>query len=105
MARSILRKRRGYPHNARPKYPPLQALAPRTDPVIASGSHSCAVTPARYIATTPEEKPKVSRVVAMEAIANKEVTNTPLDCPECGTPIVHSCGCVSCPACGWGRCG
>lgn len=26
-------------------------------------------------------------------------------CPECGTSIVHVGGCVSCPNCGWSRCG
>lgn len=26
-------------------------------------------------------------------------------CPECAGPIVHSCACVTCLQCGWGRCG
>lgn len=25
-------------------------------------------------------------------------------CPECAGPVVHGSGCISCIACGWGRC-
>lgn len=26
-------------------------------------------------------------------------------CPECSAPIAAASGCVTCVACGWGRCG
>lgn len=26
-------------------------------------------------------------------------------CPECGTPMERTCGCISCPNCGWSKCG
>jgi len=26
-------------------------------------------------------------------------------CPECAGPVAHNSGCVTCRACGWGRCG
>lgn len=26
-------------------------------------------------------------------------------CPECAGPVAHNSGCVTCSACGWGRCG
>lgn len=29
----------------------------------------------------------------------------PATCPECGTRVVRSGGCLGCPGCGWGRCG
>lgn len=25
-------------------------------------------------------------------------------CPECGTPMERTCGCISCPNCGWSKC-
>lgn len=25
-------------------------------------------------------------------------------CPECGEPLIHSGGCISCPNCGWSKC-
>ncbi len=42
----------------------------------------------------PEARPKVAKISAYR-----------LPCPECGTPIAHSSGCMNCPACGWARCG
>ncbi|MCA9723016.1 MAG: hypothetical protein KC489_11555 [Gemmatimonadetes bacterium] len=29
----------------------------------------------------------------------------PPACPECGAPVVRASACITCPACGWGRCG
>lgn len=26
-------------------------------------------------------------------------------CPDCAGPLAHTSGCVTCLACGWGRCG
>lgn len=26
-------------------------------------------------------------------------------CPECGMPMERTCGCISCPNCGWSKCG
>lgn len=26
-------------------------------------------------------------------------------CPECGTRVVKASACLSCPGCGWGKCG
>ncbi|HET9066572.1 MAG TPA: hypothetical protein VFN22_12195 [Gemmatimonadales bacterium] len=26
-------------------------------------------------------------------------------CPECGTRVVRASACVTCPGCGWGKCG
>jgi hypothetical protein len=26
-------------------------------------------------------------------------------CPECGNPVVKASACITCPACGWGKCG
>ncbi len=26
-------------------------------------------------------------------------------CPECAGPVSHNSGCVTCAACGWGKCG
>ena len=26
-------------------------------------------------------------------------------CPECGNPVVRASSCITCPACGWGKCG
>lgn len=26
-------------------------------------------------------------------------------CPDCGGPLVHGEGCVTCPVCGYSRCG
>ena len=26
-------------------------------------------------------------------------------CPECAGPLARASGCVTCPACGWGKCG
>lgn len=26
-------------------------------------------------------------------------------CPDCGGPLVHGEGCISCPICGFSRCG
>ncbi len=27
------------------------------------------------------------------------------NCPECSAPVAAASGCVTCVACGWGRCG
>ena len=27
------------------------------------------------------------------------------NCPECSTPVAAQSGCVTCPSCGWSRCG
>lgn len=37
--------------------------------------------------------------------ANSLVGHTIDQCPECAAPVTHASSCVSCPACGWGRCG
>ena len=29
----------------------------------------------------------------------------PPACPECGSRLVRASACVTCPGCGWGRCG
>jgi hypothetical protein len=29
----------------------------------------------------------------------------PPHCPECGTAVVRASACITCPACGWGKCG
>ncbi len=29
----------------------------------------------------------------------------PPQCPECGSQLIRASACVSCPACGWGKCG
>ncbi len=26
-------------------------------------------------------------------------------CPDCNGPVAHTSGCVTCVACGWGKCG
>lgn len=26
-------------------------------------------------------------------------------CPECAGPVAHNSGCITCRACGWGKCG
>ena len=26
-------------------------------------------------------------------------------CPECAGPLARASACVTCPACGWGKCG
>ena len=34
-----------------------------------------------------------------------ENSNQLTKCPECGEPVEHIGGCVSCPSCGWSKCG
>jgi hypothetical protein len=29
----------------------------------------------------------------------------PLPCPDCGGPLAVQSGCVTCPRCGWAKCG
>jgi hypothetical protein len=26
-------------------------------------------------------------------------------CPDCGAPVVNASACLTCPSCGWGKCG
>ena len=33
------------------------------------------------------------------------VTDNGEKCPECGMPMERTCGCISCPNCGWSKCG
>lgn len=46
-----------------------------------------------------EEKPiKQKSIKPIHAVPSTEL------CPECGEPLVHIGGCVSCPNCGWTKC-
>jgi len=47
-----------------------------------------------------DEKPK--KVLKKAIVANTENVEK---CPECGEPIIHENGCVSCPNCGYSKCG
>lgn len=47
--------------------------------------------------TLKVEKPK--------KIENKNNTTSTTKCPECGEPVDHIGGCVTCPSCGWSKCG
>ncbi len=39
-----------------------------------------------------------------EPLGNPYLRPTPC-CPECGIRVVRASGCISCPGCGWGKCG
>jgi ribonucleoside-diphosphate reductase alpha chain len=53
------------------------------------------------------EVPTTEAVVASpEKVTPAPVPSTVITkCPECGEPVEHIGGCVSCPSCGWSKCG
>lgn len=56
-----------------------------------------------YTEALPSER------VKMEIYGKPDDTNTVTDnvekCTECGMPLERTCGCISCPNCGWSKCG
>jgi len=40
-----------------------------------------------------------------QTIINKQGAHDYVFCPDCGAPVVHESGCVTCPSCGWSLCG
>ena len=53
------------------------------------------------------EVPTTEVIVASpEKVIPAPVSSTMITkCPECGEPVEHIGGCVSCPSCGWSKCG
>lgn len=47
----------------------------------------------------PIPKPKPTRTD--NPLADRQIRV----CPECAGPLARSAGCLTCQACGWGRCG
>ena len=42
----------------------------------------------------------------IKTLIKNELDNTvDSKCPECGSVVEHEGGCVTCKACGWGKCG
>ena len=79
-------------------------------PVPASGDEQ------PFMLTPPAPAPKAAPALAAQpagnglesgpntAPADQTASKTINTCPECGGPVVHESGCVTCPGCGYSRC-
>lgn len=54
---------------------------------------------------TLTSNPSVLKIENSKKIEKKNNTTSTTKCPECGEPVDHIGGCVTCPSCGWSKCG
>lgn len=58
-------------------------------------------TLARIAAPRPALRPRPTEYPVPNPLTTAKLAH----CPDCNGPLSHGSGCVTCLACGWGKCG